>query len=185
MRYLLLLSIVIASCYKPRPVELPFVQQQSDWISPIEYIGLIDNLKTSISLLNTQNYIRCMHTQTYRYLPAASLVSGNQLVWDNWSVNDEREYLENVSRDREIGTPLVVAFSNDAVQFLTADSLRFTSFYQLTLSLKDSVLPDMFKGQLEFIMRRNAAREWEITQWTDFETAKDSSWSRLKLQMAL
>jgi hypothetical protein len=43
----------------------------------------------------------------------------------------------------------------------------------------------MFKGQLEFIMRRNAAREWEITQWTDFETAKDSSWSRLKLQMAL
>lgn len=185
MRYVCLLFFVLTSCYKVRPVEAPFVQQQSDWTSPIEYTQLLENMKISIGMLNTQNYIRCMHAGAFRFIPAASLVSGNQLVWDNWSVNDEREYLENVSRDREVGAPLVLNFTQDGVQFLSADSIRYTAVYQLTVSLKDSVLPDMFKGQLELIMRRNASREWEITQWTDFETAQDSSWSRLKLLMAL
>jgi len=173
------------SCFKIRTVEAPQIQTQSDWTSPVEYTQLLDNFSVALSLLNSQNYLRCMSKEGFKFIPSAGSVSGNQLIWDNWSVNDEREYLENMASDLLPGSSVSLILIPDGVQFLSADSIRYNAEYKLRVPLKDSVLPDLFNGKLELIMVRNASREWEIRNWSDFETAKDSSWSRLKLNLVL
>lgn len=169
------------SCFKGRQAEAPLVQQQSDWVSPVEHTQLLNNFTLATGLLNSQNYLRCLNSGMFKFTPAAALVSGNQIIWDNWSVNDEREYLENISRDLIPGGAVSLTLTPGGIQYLNADSIRYTAVYKLRVPLKDSVLPDLFIGQMELFLRRNASREWEIAGWNDFETARDSSWSRLKL----
>lgn len=179
--YLLLLSCFWISCFKPRPVEQPLVQQASDWVSPVEYSQLITNLQTSVSLLNSQNYLRCLNSSIYHFNPVASLLSGNQLIWNNWSVNDEREYIENISKTLRTGSVVSLILTPGGLQYYGTDSIRYTATYKLRVPLQDTLLPELYSGQMELILRRNSSREWEIAAWSDFETAQDSSWSRLKL----
>lgn len=177
----LLILIAFSGCFRPRPVEQPPAQQTSDWTSPVEYTQLITNFQTSVSLLNSQNYLRCLNPGLFKYAPAAALLSGNQLIWDNWTVNDEREYIENISKTLRPGASVSLSLTQNGLQYFGTDSIRYTAGYKFRVPLQDTLLPELYTGQLELVLRRNASREWEIAAWSDFETAQDSSWSRLKL----
>jgi hypothetical protein len=184
LRVSFLLLFLFSACFRPRPVEPPPLQQSSDWISPVEHTQLISNFQTAVSLLNSQNYLRCINADIFKFNPVASLLAGNQLIWNNWTVNDEREYLENISKTLRPNATISLALSQPSVQYFGTDSIRYTATYKLRVPLQDTLLPELYSGQLEFILRRNTSREWEITAWSDFETAQDSSWSRLKLVKA-
>ncbi len=180
----LLLALMFCSCFRPRPVEPPPLQQASDWISPVEHTQLISNFQNAITLLNSQNYLRCLNSGIFKFTPVASLIAGNQLIWNNWSVNDEREYLENISKTLRPNATLSFSLSQPSVQYFGTDSLRYTASYKFRVPLQDTLLPEIYTGQIELLLRRNTSREWEIAAWSDFETAQDSSWSRLKLLKA-
>lgn len=179
--FIIVLLFLETSCFRPRPVEQPPTQQAADWISPVEHTQLITNFQTAVSLLNSQNYLRCLNSSFYKFNPVASLISGNQLIWSNWSVNDEREYIENISKTLRTGSVVSLVLTPGGVLYYGTDSIRYTATYKLRVPLQDTLLPQLYSGQMELLLRRNSSREWEIASWTDFETAQDSSWSRLKL----
>ncbi len=93
------LLLLLNGCFKPRKADPPAPQVQIGWISPVEYSQLVQNFILSVDLLNSQNHLRCYSQTGYKYYAASSLVNQNQLVWNNWSLIEEREYIENISKN--------------------------------------------------------------------------------------
>ena len=174
-------AILLSACFKPREVEPP-AASSSDWVTPTDYNILLSNLKTSISRKNVQNYLRCFNQDSVGYTPATVVYTGNQIVWDSWTLTDEQTYLSNVYNDLSIATGNNLKLTETNLQTFSPDSLQYTGDYSLTFYHSDTTLTNTFIGQLEFVLRMNDFNEWEVCQWTDYESHADSSWSRLKLR---
>lgn len=178
---LCLLAILAISCFRVRPVEEPG-SSNSAWVSPTDYQILLRNLQTSISQRNSQNYLRCFNPDVFRFTPAASLRTNNEAVWQSWSSLDEQTYLENVFARLAVTSGNSLNLEQTDLQDVTADSLRYVGNYQLRINHGDTTLTDLFRGQIQLVIKLNAFNEWEIHRWTDVETFRDSSWSLLKLR---
>ncbi len=183
MRWLALLFagiIFSLGCFEIRPVEPPS-SSSSDWVSPTDYIILLDNLKRSMAEGNVQNYLRCFDQDHFHFAPAASLFNNNESVWLNWSLLDEQASLENLLVELG-GSGSSLSLLEADLQDVTADSLRYVGEYNLRINHDDTTFTTLFRGQLQFLIRLNSFNEWEIERWADIETHPDSSWSLLKLR---
>jgi len=172
--------MLAGACFETRPVEPPS-SSTSDWVSPTDYVILLDNLKRSIAEGNVQNYLRCFEQNRYQFDPAGSLFNDNETVWQNWSLLDEQVYIENMLADLGGGGKSLSLLEAD-LQDVSSDSLRYVGEYNLRINHDDTTLTTLFKGQLQFLIRLNSFNEWEIEKWADIETHLDSSWSLLKLR---
>ncbi len=167
-----------SGCFQTRDVEPPS-STSSDWVSPTDYQILLSNLQNAISQLNVQNYLRCFDEENLVFTPAAALANDNQNLWANWSVLDERAYLENtLARLRVQSGNALILNETDLQDF--GDSIRYAGRYTLRMNHNDTTITDLFEGQLQFVIKRNAFNELEIQRWIDIETVADSSWSLLK-----
>lgn len=172
--------LLLSSCFKTREVEPPVVSS-SDWVSPTDYQILLSNLTRSISQRNVQNYLRCFHQDSLAFLPSTSVLTGRELLWQNWSWQDEQAWFDNVIADLGITSGNFLNLTEVDLQSFSSDSVRYIGNYELVLNHTDTALPVKFLGQLEFLCRVNDFNEWEIWKWQDYETQVDSSWSLLKL----
>ncbi|TAE60300.1 MAG: hypothetical protein EAZ89_01645 [Bacteroidetes bacterium] len=176
-----LLCLGCLSCFRIRPVEPPD-SSVSEWVSPTDYEILLNNLRTAIAQRNVQNYQRCFDPEFFRFTPAASLYNDNESIWQNWSLQDEQTWIENVfgALTSPSGNSLILEEVD--LQDVTSDSLRYVGTYQLRMNHSDTSLTTLFQGQIQLLIRQNSFNEWEIRRWADVETQPDSSWSQLKLR---
>ena len=176
----LFLALLLSACFKPREVEPP-AASSSDWVSPTDYQILLSNLQLAIGQKNAQNYLRCFSQDSLRFVPATVVYTGSELVWDNWSLQDEQTWMENVISELAVQSGNYVEMTELTLQTFGTDSVVYNGTYEMVMNHSDTTLTTSFAGQLEFLCRINNFNEWEIQRWGDFETAQDSSWSRLKL----
>lgn len=176
----LFFALFLSACFKPREVEPPSASS-SDWVSPTDYQILLNNLELAISQKNVQNYLRCFTPDSLRFIPATVVYTGSELVWDNWSLQDEQTYLEKTIQALSVQSGNYVEIDELTLQTFGSDSVVYNGTYNMVMNHSDTTLTTRFEGQLEFLCRINNFNEWEIRRWTDFETSQDSSWSRLKL----
>ena len=176
----LLLGIVLSSCFQTREVEEP-VTSASDWVSPTDYTILLNNLERSVSDQNVQNYLRCFRQDSLRFVPSTPTYTGNEILWDNWTWQDEQNWFNNVISDLGLQSGNRIGLEEVDIQSFSSDSLRYIGNYDMTMNHRDTSLTVRFRGQLEFLMKINEFNEWEVTRWSDYETRNDSSISRLKL----
>jgi hypothetical protein len=180
-RYWVWMSLLLLSaCFNTRDVEPPD-QSSSDWVSPTDYNILLANLTRAIDQQNVQNYLRCFKVDGFRFLPCTQIYTGNELIWDSWSWQDEQAWLSNLKENLGLASGNRVTFKQVDLQSFSSDSLRYIGDYDLVMNHTDTSLTVRFMGQLEFLCKVNSYNEWEIARWTDYETHPDSSWSRLKL----
>lgn len=172
--------LALSSCLKTREVDPPVVGS-SDWVSPTDYTILLENFETSIAQRNVQNFLRCFILEGYRFVPSTPTYTGNEILWDNWNIQDEQNWFGNVIADLGLVSGNSISFDEADIQSFSSDSLRYIGDYDMRMNHRDTSLTVRFKGQLEFLMRVNAFNEWEIARWIDYETSLDSSLSRLKL----
>lgn len=177
---LLLISLVLISCFRIRQVEPP-INGNSDWVSPNDYEILLANMERAFIEGNTQNYLRCFNQDSLRFLPATSLLNDNESIWLNWNSLDERTYLDNLMTDLTVNSGNSVILTELELQNVTSDSLRYIGNYIMRINHNTEDLTTLFKGQLQFVIKLNSFNEWEIHRWIDIETSPDSSWSSLKL----
>ncbi|MEO1448774.1 MAG: hypothetical protein AAFV07_04560 [Bacteroidota bacterium] len=170
----------ISACFTIRPVEPP-TNVNSDWVSPSDYEILLTNLRTAIAQQNVQNYLRCFQADELEFEPVASLFNENETVWQNWSIQDEQAYLDNVIANLSSGSGNALILEEEALQDVTEDSLKYVGLYTLRVNHTDTTLTTLFKGQLQLVIKLNSFNEWEIHRWQDIELYPDSSWSELKL----
>jgi hypothetical protein len=173
-------AISILGCLRTRDVEPPD-QQNSDWVSPVDYTTLLDNLKRSVSQLNVQNYLRCFRADGFVFVPSTPVFTGNELIWGDWSWQDEQTWFNNINENIGLSNGNSLQLQEVGLQSFAADSIRYVADYRLRMNHTDTSLTVEFAGQAEFLFQLNSYNEWEISKWVDFETKVDSSWSRLKL----
>ncbi|MDX1909542.1 MAG: hypothetical protein SF053_21055 [Bacteroidia bacterium] len=179
----LLILLVSGACFTIRPVEPPDTVV-SDWVSPTDYEILLGNLRTAVAQRNTQNYLRCFSRDLFGYQAAASLLNDNESVWNNWSLQDEQTWMDNVWARLTAPSGNTLLLEEVDLQDVTADSLKYVGNYTLRINHNDTTLTTLFQGQMLLVMGPNIYNEWEILRWADIETHPDSSWSHLKLQFS-
>jgi hypothetical protein len=172
--------LLLTACFRTREVEPPSATS-SDWVSPTDHNILLANLTRAVNQQNVQNYLRCFAAEKLRYLPATQSYTGNQIIWDSWSWQDEQTWFSNLKSNLGLSSGNSLSLSQVDLQAFSSDSLRYIGNYDMVMNHTDTSLTVRFIGQLEFLCKVNAFNEWEIARWTDFETHPDSSWSRLKL----
>lgn len=174
------LATVLGGCLKTREVEPPD-QSSSEWVSPTDHNILLANLSRAMDQQNVQNYLRCFRADAFRFLPSTQTYTGNELLWNSWSWQDEQSWLENLKPNLGLTSGNRLQLQQVDLQSFSSDSVRYIGEYDMVMNHTDTALTVRFVGQLEFLCKVNAFNEWEITRWTDYETHADSSWSRLKL----
>lgn len=172
--------ICLSACFKTREVEPP-AQSSSDWVSPTDYNILLANLIRAVDQQNVQNYLRCFKGDAFRFVPSTQTFTGNQLIWNSWSWQDEQSWFSNLKQNLGLTSGNRLVLNQVDLQSFSSDSLRYIGEYDLVMNHTDTSLTVRFLGQLEFLCKVNGFNEWEVARWTDYETHPDSSWSRLKL----
>ncbi len=181
-KYLIWLSLLLlCACVKTREVEPPSTSS-SDWVSPTDYNILLANMQRAINQQNVQNYLRCFRADALRFLPSTQSFTGNELIWNSWSWQDEQSWFSNLKSNLGLSSGNHITLSQVDLQAFSSDSLRYIGEYDLVMNHTDTSLTVRFIGQLEFLCKVNTFNEWEVTRWSDYETHPDSSWSRLKLK---
>ncbi len=190
MKKILFLTIIllpISACdlFTTRNAENPD-QTRSNFQPPVEPAIVIENLKSSLSDKNVQNYIACFvdtifADQTYNFSASSEAISLYQIFVQGWGLNEERRYFSSVTNRVPVDFPISLTLSNENYSSLSGDSLVYSATYSLNLPVSSSdPVPQNYAGNLQFNMLRDSRSEWVIYYWKDTKSESLPSWSELK-----
>lgn len=176
-----ILALWLLGCFRVRTPEPPDTAGAS-WTPPTSPDILLSNFGIALQSANVQNYARCFSEQYYKFTPTPFWQNGHENIWQNWGINDEKTYFNNVKTDIKAGSVIILKLNDPLFQNLSADSVNYTATYQLEVPLKDTMERNFFHGKIILKMKLNpAGNVWEIAEWQDLEIHPDSAWSRLKI----
>lgn len=182
---IILLSLTACDLFTTRNAENPD-QTRSNFQPPVEPAIVIENLKSSLSDKNVQNYIACFvdtifADQTYNFSASSEAISLYQIFVQGWGLNEERRYFSSVTNRVPVDFPISLSLSNENYSSLSGDSLIYSATYSLNLPVSSSdPVPQNYAGNLQFNMLRDSRSEWVIYYWKDTKSESLPSWSELK-----
>jgi len=182
---IILLPLSACDLFTTRNAENPD-QTRSNFQPPVEPAIVIENLKSSLSDKNLQNYIACFvdtifADQTYNFSASSEAISLYQIFVQGWGLNEERRYFSSVTNRVPVDFPISLSLSNENYSSLSGDSLVYSATYSLNLPVSSSdPVPQNYAGNLQFNMLRDSRSEWVIYYWKDTKSESLPSWSELK-----
>lgn len=182
---IILLPLSACDLFTTRNAENPD-QTRSNFQPPVEPAIVIENLKSSLSDKNVQNYIACFvdtifADQTYNFSASSEAISLYQIFVQGWGLNEERRYFSSVINRVPVDFPISLSLSNENYSSLSGDSLIYSATYSLNLPVSSSdPVPQNYAGNLQFNMLRDSRSEWVIYYWKDTKSESLPSWSELK-----
>lgn len=182
---IILLPLSACDLFTTRNAENPD-QTRSNFQPPVEPAIVIENLKSSLSDKNVQNYIACFvdtifADQTYNFSASSEAISLYQIFVQGWGLNEERRYFSSVTNRVPVDFPISLSLSNENYSSLSGDSLVYSATYSLNLPVSSSdPVPQNYAGNLQFNMLRDSRSEWVIYYWKDTKSESLPSWSELK-----
>jgi hypothetical protein len=158
----------------------PEVNQE--WISPTEPSILISNLVKAVTLLDVNNYKRCMAFEQFTFRADPSLMANNLGLFSRWTWDNENQFLNNFRvASQPVNSGNSLTFSNSRINNFNQDSLEYTADYALNIYHQDTAFKAVgFSGLLSFQMRRNRQNEWQIVTWQDNKTNSGPCWTELR-----
>jgi len=185
--FLIIILLPLSACdlFTTRNAENPD-QTRSNFQPPVEPAIVIENLKSSLSDKNVQNYIACFvdtifADQTYNFSASSEAISLYQIFVQGWGLNEERRYFSSVTNRVPVDFPISLSLSNENYSSLSGDSLVYSATYSLNLPVSSSdPIPQNYAGNLQFNMLRDSRSEWVIYYWKDTKSESLPSWSELK-----
>ncbi len=179
--------IVLTSCglFQTRTPEAP-TQPSDTFVPATDPDAVVQNLQSAIAEKNSVNYQRCFpdpaHTkQPYAFIPSATAAATYAGVFANWTVDDERQYFQNLVA-RTAGKPS--AFSNLVLAhktiILSGDSTVVSYDYTFTFEHNDPSFPTVATGTMQLVLGPDNTNAWVIYRWTDYKTTSDVTWSHFK-----
>jgi len=175
-----------ASCdlFEPRTPEEP-TGARGSFLPPTEPDIVIDNFINAINERNSQHYIQSFvdpvtSDKEFEFRPTQSAQSTFGL-FDEWTVQDERSYLENIISSIPGNATLSLTLANRTFEGETSTEAFFTATYRLRADHTNDGFPHtVFEGTLRFEMSTDDANNWAIHLWGDFSSDEAASWSDLK-----
>lgn len=137
---------------------------------------VISNLKNSIAEKSIDNYMRNF-SDPFLFVASAEASSTYPNVRD-WTYEDERGYFQNLVAKAD-GFSALTLTPIDSTTGPTETS--YTYEYVLTFEHTDhETFPTTAMGNLQFVLEPDASNIWFITNWSDFSTSSEITWSSFK-----
>jgi len=179
--YLLSISLIPAcNLLTPRTPEPPFTDTPS-FLQPDTPERVIENMKTAISSMATQHYIRSLHEDLI-YEPTLSAQSRNPSLWKNWTRAEEQTYFTRMEASARPFSGHQLLLSQTNLTLLSTDRVQFTATYSLTIyhARQDEGIPQEYAGDLVWYLVRSENGLWSIQHWIDRSHPNTPAWSDLK-----
>jgi hypothetical protein len=180
----ILLAIVFTGCdiLQTRNAEPPN-QPRSTYQQAVSPEILISNLVNSLKDKDVQNYINSFVDSSFTnarfyFFPSSGAVSQYPFLSDNWSIQNEEQYFNNMITRVTEGSPITLSLTNEQYS-PQGDSLIYTATYSLNIPNNQSE-PKDYQGDLRFTMIRDSRSVWVIYFWQDTKSTNLPSWSELK-----
>ena len=154
---------------------------RSTYVPPTSPSDVISNLTFSIEEKNTDNYIRNLSTSVYTYVPDSKSQSQYFQTFQNWNVNSERSYFNNIlaQMDPNASSNLFLSLLNTTL--ISSDSAVTTADYIVVFQHNRTNIPKSAVGNFRLIMKADQNNLFYITKWEDFrKNDTDFTWSELK-----
>lgn len=145
---------------------------------------LIENLVNAFKDKNTQNYISTLGDSSFtkiafQFVPSAGASSRFPGLVQNWSLQNEEQYFNNVKNKIVTEQSIILTFS-EVVQNSFGDSLFYSASYFLNVPHADNANPKQFQGEIKLKLIRDQRSIWSIYYWQDLKSGELPTWSELK-----
>jgi len=178
----------VCACRNPfgtREPEEP-ASLQATWFQPVSPELVLVNFTAAIEEKNVENYVRCFGADKavqagFRFVPERSVANNYQGVFANWSITEERNYINHLFSVLPADS-LSSLILSEVTEFQQSDSVRTTKDYDLLLSHTNPSAPRRVIGRMEVTLRKGADALWYISYWADYKTGDTPVWSLLKAE---
>ena len=171
------------SLFETRTPEAPD-DDSTIFIPPTTPQIVVENLLESVKQKNKENYSACFSTANYSFIPSNDAVIRFTSLFDQWSINDERNYILSLATALGKSNSINIFFSNSSFISLTSDSAVFITDYNISFDLQNSSYPTEYAGKSTFTLVPTQAGLWTILRWQDFSQSDaeitNETWSNLK-----
>jgi hypothetical protein len=183
----IILLLILGSCdiFEVRSPESPS-ETKSGYRVPVEPKDVIQNLISAFNDRNADDYKKNFASgpplvnRSFSFIPSANVISSFP---EDWNVDQEFQYFNNIITRTQLGIPINVTFSYESYD-ISADSAIYTAQYSISVPIQNSE-PAVYGGNLKFTMIRDNNNAWVIYFWEDIAKQGESSWSELKNEFYL
>ncbi len=179
--------ITFASCdlFEPRTPEDP-TAARGNFIPPTTFEIVIENFINAINERNAQHYIQCfvdpsLSEKVFIFEPTTAARNQFSPLFEDWTVQDERMYLDNLISSIPDNATLHLALENGHFEAEFANEAIYTASYRLNAQhTNEGFQYHLFEGTLRFEMATDQTNNWVIVRWVDLSDSEQRSWSDLK-----
>jgi len=176
-----------AACdvFDPRTPEEP-TEARGNFIPPTTSDIVIENFINAINERNARHYVQCFVDPSlsdfeYEFLPTQRAQVQFGALFEDWSVQEERMYFENLISSVPVNETLQITLQDGQFESQSANHATYIASYRLTVRHSNDGYPHYeFSGTLRFEMTTDQGNNWAIHRWADFPSGDDQSWSELK-----
>jgi hypothetical protein len=178
-------SFISCDLFTTRDAELPD-QTRSNFLPPVEPAIVIENLKSSLSDKNVQNYIACFvdtlfAEKSFSFSASSEAISLYQIFLQGWGLNEEKRYFSSVINKVSADFPISLGLSDENLSNFSGDSSIYSATYIINVPVPfGDPFPQTYEGSLQFNMLRDSRGEYVIYFWKDIKNGISPSWSELK-----
>jgi hypothetical protein len=182
--YISILIILLAACdlVTTRQAEEP-TKPSSNFITAHSPEILLRNFEFSIEEKITENYLACFVDKNfldkeYKFIPAGEALATNPAL-NNWDLNSERLFLENLKANLPEGKNINLSLENlNESRF--SDSVIYVFDYSLVVNSTNKALDGEYKGSSQMSVYKDSREQWVIVEWRDYKSESSQCWSDLK-----
>jgi hypothetical protein len=175
-------TLLLSSCglFETRNAQEPETRR-STFIPPTTPDATIQNLTYSILEKNSTNYKNCLVQSGYIYIPDSKSLNQYGQIFQNWDVNSEKLYYDNLIAQTDENASSTLFLSNQVITQITSDSAVATADYIVVFQHNKNNVPTTATGNLRFNITADAENLFYIKKWEDFrKNDTDFTWSELK-----
>jgi hypothetical protein len=189
---LFILALVVSSCdlFSTRTPSAPDLGSTFIWTPAATPNYLLENFKGTIVVLDATNYTKCFISPkdssvtgdkpVFTFTPRPGLDAGTRIVFENWNIQSEQNFMTNLKSSLVANPKLTVTFSNTNINQLNSNSADITSDYLVLLPVQsNSSTPSSVSGSMilhvVLVTTEEATKEWRIASWSDFAQSSGNS----------
>lgn len=174
--------VLAAGCglFGTRTPEDP-VTVRSTFEPPTTPEAVLRNLAFSIEEKNSNNYMKCLSPTSYVYVPDSKSQSLYGTLFQNWNLNSERFYYENLIAQTNSTASSTLFLSDTLLNQITPDSAVYTAEYIVVFQHNRTNIPKSAIGNTRISLKADESNFYYISKWEDFRrNDSDFTWSELK-----
>lgn len=177
-----LLAVLAAGCglFDTRNPQEP-VTTRSTYVPPTSPSIVISNLTYAIEEKNSTNYISCLSPDEYVYVPDSKSLSLYGQIFQNWDINSEKFYFDNLIAQTNTNASSNLFLSNPSLTQITPDSATYSAEYIVVFQHNRTNVPKSAEGNMRLTLKADQSNFFYIEKWEDYrQHDTDFTWSELK-----